>query len=89
MEEELVKMSEKGQLVVPQSIRKKEGFRSSDRFVAIGVKEGVLFKKIDIPKVKIEFESLSKDINSHFKQQGVKQKDVAEAIKWARKEKSR
>ena len=38
MEEELVKMSSKGQLVVPGSIRKKEKFKPTDRFVAIDVK---------------------------------------------------
>jgi bifunctional DNA-binding transcriptional regulator/antitoxin component of YhaV-PrlF toxin-antitoxin module len=82
--EELVKMSEKGQLVVPRRIRKKEGFSSSDRFIAVEVKDGVLFKKVDIPKVRIEFESLSKDIQAHLKKQKVKQADVAEAVKWAR-----
>lgn len=84
MEEELVKMSEKGQLVVPKSIRKKEGFKNSDRFVAIGVRDGVLFKKIDIPKVKIEFESLSKELQNHLKSQNIKQKDIGGAVKWAR-----
>ncbi|MGD0728729.1 MAG: hypothetical protein ABR981_01500 [Candidatus Micrarchaeaceae archaeon] len=84
MEEELVKMSEKGQLVVPRKIRQKEGFKNSDRFIAIGVKDGVLFKKINIPKVKIEFESLSKEIQAHFKKEGITKADVAEAVKWAR-----
>ena len=31
--------------VVPMRIRKKEGFSSSDRFIAVEVKDGVLFKK--------------------------------------------
>ncbi len=87
MAQELVKMSEKGQLVVPRRIRKKEGFSSSDRFVAIEVKDGVLFKRIDIPKVKIEFESLSKDIQSHLRKHKVKQEDATEAVKWARERK--
>jgi len=77
-------MSQKGQLVVPQRIRKKEGFKSSDRFVAIDVKDGVLFKKIDIPKVKIEFEALSKELQAHFKKQKIKQSDLSGAIEWAR-----
>ena len=84
MEEQLVKMSGKGQLVVPRRIRENEGFTSSDRFVAIEVKDGVLFKRVDIPKVKIEFESLSRDIQSHMKKRKVKQEDIDEAVKWAR-----
>jgi bifunctional DNA-binding transcriptional regulator/antitoxin component of YhaV-PrlF toxin-antitoxin module len=84
VEEPLVKMSGKGQLVVPRRIRENEGFTSSDRFVAIEVKDGVLFKRVDIPKVKIEFESLSRDIQSHMKKRKVKQEDIDEAVKWAR-----
>ncbi len=82
--EELVKMSEKGQLVVPQKIREKEGFHASDRFVAIEVKGGILFKRVEIPNVKIEFGSLSKEIQAHLKKQKVKQSDVEGAVKWAR-----
>ena len=41
-------------------------------------------RKVDIPKVKIEFESLSKDIQAHLQKQKVKQADVAQAVKWAR-----
>ncbi len=84
MEEELVKMSTKGQLVVPREIRLTEKFRPSDRFVAFGVKGGVLFKKVALPEVKAEFEALSKEIAEHFKARNVKEKDVEEAIRWAR-----
>ena len=81
MAEELVKMSDKGQLVVPRRIREKEGFRTTDRFVAIEVRDGVLFKKVEVPDVKIDFKSLSKEITSHFKKHNIKQSDVAEAAK--------
>jgi bifunctional DNA-binding transcriptional regulator/antitoxin component of YhaV-PrlF toxin-antitoxin module len=84
MEEELVKMSPKGQLVVPRGIRAKENFKPSDRFVAFGVKGGVVFKRVNIPNVKAEFESLSKEIAKQFKKQKVREKDVNEAVKWAR-----
>ena len=85
MKEELVKMSPKGQLVVPKSIRTKERFNPSDRFVAFGVKGGVLFKRINIPNVKVEYESLSRDISKQFKKKKIKEKDVKEAMRWARR----
>lgn len=84
MEEELVKMSGKGQLVVPQKIRRREGFVNTDRFVAIAVKGGVLFKKVNIPSVKIEFESLSKELRAHLKSQKVNLSDTDGAVRWAR-----
>ena len=83
--EELVKMSPKGQLVVPKDIRDKEKFKPSDRFIAVGVKNGILFKKINMPKIRIEFESLSREISRQLKRDNIKKSDVDEAVKWARK----
>lgn len=85
METEFVKMSLKGQLVVPQDIRNTEHFEPGDRFVAMPVKEGVLFKRVEMPQIKVEFEKLSKEIEAHFKKQKITSGDVKEAIKWARK----
>ena len=82
---ELVKMSPKGQLVVPREIRIKERFKPSDRFVAFDIKGGVLFKRVHIPDVKVEFRGLSREIAKQFKEREVGDKDVEEAIKWARR----
>ena len=81
MEEELVKMSSKGQLVVPGSIRKKEKFKPTDRFVAIDVKDGVLFKRIHIPNVQIELASLSNDITRHLQERGIKNAELLKTLK--------
>lgn len=88
METDLVKMSPKGQLVVPQDIRDKEEFTSGDRFIPFPVKGGVLFKKVKIPDVKIEFQKLSKEIEKQFKKKNITPKDVDEAVKWARRKSS-
>jgi antitoxin PrlF len=88
MEADLVKMSPKGQLVVSQDIRKREGFHPGDRFVPFPVKGGVLFKKVEIPNVKAEFQKLSKEIEKQFEKQNVTPEDVHEAVKWARRKSS-
>jgi bifunctional DNA-binding transcriptional regulator/antitoxin component of YhaV-PrlF toxin-antitoxin module len=87
-EVELVKMSPKGQLVVPKDIREQEAFSPSDRFMSFPVKNGVLFKKVKLPNVQAEFNSLAKEIQQQFKKQKVSAKDVDEAVKWARKKSS-
>jgi len=84
MDTDLVKMSPKGQLVVPQEIRDAEGFVTGDRFVTFPVKDGILFKKVKIPDVKVEFEKLTREIEEQFKKRKVTKKDVARAVKWAR-----
>jgi bifunctional DNA-binding transcriptional regulator/antitoxin component of YhaV-PrlF toxin-antitoxin module len=86
--ESLVKMSEKGQLVVPDEIRKKEGFKAGDRFTALPVKDGVLFKRIEIPDVRAEFAQVAKEMREHFKKNKVTKKVLDEAIQWARRQSS-
>ncbi|MCX6709002.1 MAG: AbrB/MazE/SpoVT family DNA-binding domain-containing protein [Candidatus Woesearchaeota archaeon] len=79
---ELVKMSAKGQLVVPEEIRKKESFESGDRFIAVAVEDGVVFKRIN---VRAELERLAKETRAHFRKNKVTKKVLDEAIQWARK----
>ncbi len=88
MEEEIVKMSAKGQLVVPNVIRKSQKLSPRDRFIALPVGKGVLFKKVEITSVKNQLNSLFKDMQAHFKNKGIKSKDIQEAIKWARQKSS-
>lgn len=85
MEEKIIKMSEKGQLVVPKEIREKENFQASDRFVAIPVENGIIFKKIELD-VKEEFEKLQREVKERFAEKGVEKKDVGEAVEWTRSE---
>ena len=85
METELVKMSPKGQLVVPQEIRVREKFLPGDRFVPFPVKDGILFKRVKIPDAKAEFVKLAKSVEAQFKKQNITEKDVTEAVQWARK----
>ena len=84
METEIVKMSAKGQLVVPEAIRDLEDFNPGDRFVPLPVKDGVLFKKVEIPKINVEFSELAREIEGQFKKMKVAKEDVDEAVRWAR-----
>ena len=85
MEIEVVKMSSKGQLVVPKDIREELELKESERFAAIKVKDGVFFKKIDIPDISKEFKELANETEKEFKKKGIARKDVEEAVKWAGK----
>ena len=78
---DIVKMSSKGQLVIPEGIRKIEKLQPGDRFIPFILKEGILFKKVKMP----DFNKLSKDIQKSFKKNKVSAKEISEAITWARK----
>lgn len=81
---EIVKMSCKGQLVVPREIRVKASLTPGERFVAFPIDQGVLFKKVSMPKVQMNFNKLVSEIESQFKKKGVTKKDVKGAVAWAR-----
>jgi len=83
MAEEIVKMSPKGQLVVPKAIREQAGFEPSDRFIAMPVEDGVIFKKIDID-IEQEYERLSQQVQERFEREGIDENEVGDAIEWAR-----
>ena len=85
MEDVFVKMSPKGQLVVPLEIRDDEGFKPGDRFVSFPVKNGILFKKVRMPSADKEFKELLKNIEDRFKRTGIVKGVIEDAIKWARK----
>jgi AbrB family looped-hinge helix DNA binding protein len=83
MAEKIVKMSPKGQLVVPKAIREQIGFEPSDRFIAMPVEDGVIFKKIDID-VEQEYDRLSQQVQERFEREDIDENAVEDAIEWTR-----
>ena len=76
-------MSPKGQLVVPKAIREQIGFEPSDRFIAMAVEDGVIFKKIDID-VEQEYDRLSQQVQERFEREDIDENAVEDAIEWVR-----
>ncbi len=83
MIDDIVKMSKKGQLVVPKDIREKEHFKPSDKFIAIPIKDGVIFKKIEIDLEK-EYGELKDKVQERFEEEDLSEDEVKKAIEWAR-----
>jgi len=83
MIDDIVKMSKKGQLVVPKDIREEEHFNPSDKFIAIRIKDGVIFKKIEIDLEK-EYDELKEKVQKRFEKDDLSEKEVKKAIEWAR-----
>ncbi|MCD6247434.1 MAG: AbrB/MazE/SpoVT family DNA-binding domain-containing protein [Candidatus Diapherotrites archaeon] len=81
---EIVKMSAKGQLVVPKEYRKKLGLKPSELFAAVMVKDGIFFKKIKLPDIEKEFRELVDATEKEFKRKKITKRDIKEAVRWAR-----
>ena len=77
------KLSSKGQVVIPDNIRKKLKLEPGVQFVVLGDKDVVILKKISPPTID-EFDDLTKKARKTAKQVGLKKSDIEMAIKSTR-----
>jgi AbrB family looped-hinge helix DNA binding protein len=77
------KMSSKGQVVIPEAIRKRLGLENGSQFVVLGENDTVILKTIATPSKK-ELSGLLAKARKAAKAAGLKQKDVTDAIAKAR-----
>lgn len=73
------KMSSKGQVVIPESIRKTLGLENGCQFLVLGEKDSVILKTISAPSKK-EFSSLITNARKEAKKSGLEPKDISEAV---------
>lgn len=81
MEVELTRISEKGQIVIPSSLRKEMGIKKSDQFLVFGEDNTVILKKIEKPAIKKTFDEIAKPLQEAAKLVGLKKKDLEKAIR--------
>ncbi len=81
---ETTKMSSKGQIVIPEEIRKQLGLKAGDKFLVMGEKDVVLLKAI--PDISIDdFDELIKKAHREAKAAGLTRADIKKAIRKTRR----
>ena len=77
------KMSSKGQVVIPDNIRRNLNLKAGAHFIVVGDKDVVILKSISPPSID-EFDELIARAHKAGKKAGLKKADIAEAIKKVR-----
>jgi AbrB family looped-hinge helix DNA binding protein len=77
------KMSSKGQVVIPEDIRKRLNLQTGAQFVVVGDKDVVILKSITPPSLD-EFDTLIADARKKGTQTGLKKSDINDALLKAR-----
>lgn len=77
------KMSSKGQVVIPEDIRKQLNLKAGAHFVVVGDKDVVILKSISPPSLE-DFDDLIATARKKGKEVGLKRSDIKEAILKAR-----
>ena len=80
------RMSSKGQVVIPESIRKQLNLKAGAEFVVVGEEGVVILKAIAMPDTE-EFDALIRKARHQAKSAGLKPADVAKAVEKARRRK--
>ncbi|MCP4714030.1 MAG: AbrB/MazE/SpoVT family DNA-binding domain-containing protein [Deltaproteobacteria bacterium] len=73
------KLSSKGQVVIPESIRKKLQLKTGAQFVVVADKDVVILKNIAAPTLD-EFDGLIAKARKNAKQVGLKKNDIKNAM---------
>ena len=84
MEMAIIKLSSKGQIVIPASWRKHLGLVEGDELLAIGNNDYLLLRKLDKSNLEEEFENIVKPIRRKIKKLGIKRNELRKAIQATR-----
>lgn len=73
------KMTSRGQVVIPEDIRKRLNLKVGTQFVVVGEKDVVIFKSISQPSME-DFDKLIVEARKQAKEAGLKKSDVHATI---------
>lgn len=76
---ETTKLSKRGQIVIPQRVRKNLGLTEGDRFVVYGVRDAIVFKRLELPSTE-ELERLTSWGRTFAKTKRITRRNVTKAI---------
>jgi AbrB family looped-hinge helix DNA binding protein len=78
------KLSSKGQVVIPEDVRKELGLEPGTQFIVMGEGDVVILKKIEAPD-RSEFLALARKVRSQARKAGMKRTDVKSAVRKVRR----
>ncbi len=82
--EDIVKVSPKGQIVIPKAIRKKLGIVPGEKILIISRDKEIFLRKLE----SLSIEKISERIEDTARKKGIDlDKIISEAVEWARKSK--
>jgi len=87
MDIKIAKISRKGQVVIPASIRKSLGLEPSDSFIVFGKGDTILFKKIEKTALEKGFEEIAGPLQREVEKSGLKREHLEEIIEGSRAKK--
>ena len=73
------RMSSKGQVVIPETLRKRLGLEPGAQFVVVGEDDVIILKTIKTPSMR-DFDRMVRKARQQARQVGMKRSDIARAL---------
>ena len=73
MDVSIIKVSSKGQIIIPAQWRKRLDIKMGEELLAVGVGDTLLIKKVDKSAIKKEFDETVRPIRKKFKKMEIQQ----------------
>ena len=80
MEVELTRISEKGQVVIPSSLRKLMNIKKSDKFLIFGEHDTIILRKVEKQIFQKTFDEIAAPLRKAAKEVRLTRKDLETAI---------
>ena len=80
---ETTRMSSKGQVVIPESVRSRLGLAPGQQFVVMGEDDVIVLKSIDVASMR-DFDKLIDEARQAARDAGMQRSDIAEAVRKVR-----
>jgi AbrB family looped-hinge helix DNA binding protein len=77
------RMSSKGQVVIPEAIRRRLGLKVGDQFVVVGQRDAIILRTLEPPDLN-KFRALIRKARKDARKAGLTQEHVRQAIRRAR-----
>ena len=86
-EPQVTTISEKGQVVIPQSIRKQLKIKPKNKFLVYGKGDTIILKKLELPDIKKEWDKIFEIMDK--KHLNISEEEIQEIVTEVRKERQR
>lgn len=87
-EPEITVVSEKGQIVIPYSVRSKLGLKPKTKLLVYGTEDTVILKKLELPDLEEEWKRLKRMVDKKIAKYGeLTEKEIEEGVHAYRRQK--
>jgi AbrB family looped-hinge helix DNA binding protein len=82
---DLTKLSQKGQVVIPNTVRKQLGLKEGMRFLVVGLGDTIVLRRLELSQEKIRLKGLLQESRRKAEKVGFTEKEIERLIRETRK----